>query len=226
MAAPLATANLAQMAMGLTDTIMVGSLGAVPLAAVGLGSGLYFTGVIVCAGVLSAVAPLAAFALGAGDRAAVGRVTASGLLLAAVLTLPVVAAMLMAERLLGLIGYEPSLTEEIGRYLRAILWGAPGFLGFAVLRCLFATLSRARVVMIVLLPCLPVNAALNWVLVFGHSARRRSASPVPDTPRRSAAGWSGWGWQRRSRCCRGATRHTGCACASPGRCQISDAYWR
>ena len=41
---PLVAANLAQMAMGLTDTIMVGALGAVPLAAVGLGSGLYFTG--------------------------------------------------------------------------------------------------------------------------------------------------------------------------------------
>ena len=138
------------MAMGLTDTIMVGSLGALPLAAVGLGSGLYFTSILVCAGVLTAVAPLASFALGAGDRAAVGRVTASGLILAAALIVPVVAAMLLAGRLLDLLGYEPRLTAEIGRYLRAIVWGAPGFLGFAVLRCLFATLSRARVVMVVL----------------------------------------------------------------------------
>jgi MATE family multidrug resistance protein len=168
LAAPLAAANLAQMALGLTDTIIVGALGAVPLAAVGLGSGLYFTGVVVCAGVLSAVAPLAAFALGAGDRAAVGRVTASGLLLAALLTPPVVALMLLAEPGLARLGYEPQLTVEIGRFLWAIVWGAPGFLGFAVLRCLFATLARARIVMIVLLLCVPVNAALNWVLVYGH----------------------------------------------------------
>jgi Na+-driven multidrug efflux pump len=112
LALPLAGANLAQMALGLTDTIMVGSLGAVPLAAVGLGSGLYFTGVIVCAGVLSAVAPLAAFALGAGDRDRVGGVTASGLLLAAALTLPVTAAILFAERLLDLLGYDPALTPR------------------------------------------------------------------------------------------------------------------
>ncbi len=76
--------------------------------------------------------------------------------------------MLLAEALLGLVGYDPALTEEIGRYLRAIVWGVPGSLGFAVLRCLFATLSRARVVMVVLLLCVPVNAALNWVLIFGH----------------------------------------------------------
>jgi len=156
------------MAMGLTDTIMVGALGAVPLAAVGLGSGVYFTAVLVCAGVLNAVAPLASFALGAGDRAAVGRVTASGLLLAVALTLPVVAAMLLAEPALDLVGYDRALTGEIGRYLRAIVWGAPGFLGFAVLRCLFATLSRARIVMVVLLLCIPVNAALNWVLIYGN----------------------------------------------------------
>ncbi len=156
------------MAMGLTDTIMVGALGAVPLAAVGLGSGLYFTAVVVCAGVLSAVAPLAAFALGAGNRAAVGRVTASGLILAAVLVVPVVGAMLLAGRLLDLLGYDPGLTQEIGRFLGAVVWGAPGFLGFAVLRCLFATLSRARVVMTVLLLCVPVNVVLNWVLISGH----------------------------------------------------------
>ena len=35
LAAPLAAANLAQMAMGVTNTVMVGRLGAMPLAAAG-----------------------------------------------------------------------------------------------------------------------------------------------------------------------------------------------
>lgn len=168
LAVPLAAANLAQMAMGVTDTIMVGSLGAVPLAAVGLGAGFYFTSVVVCVGVLNAVAPLASFALGAGDRAAVGRIAASGFVLAGLLAVPVIGAMLTADRLLDLLGYDPALTAEIGRFLRAVAWGAPGFLGFAVLRGLLATLSRARVVMLVLLLCVPTNAALNWLLIFGH----------------------------------------------------------
>ena len=37
LAAPLAAANLAQMAMAVTNTVMVGRLGAMPLAAAGLG---------------------------------------------------------------------------------------------------------------------------------------------------------------------------------------------
>jgi Na+-driven multidrug efflux pump len=79
LAAPLAAANLAQMAMAVTNTVMVGRLGAMPLAAAGFGGMLYFTGGVTLQGVLSAVAPLTAHALGAGNRAAAGRVAGAGL---------------------------------------------------------------------------------------------------------------------------------------------------
>lgn len=167
-AAPLAAANLSQIAMGLIDTVMVGSLGAVPLAAVGLGAGFYFTSAVVCMGVVGAVAPLAAFSLGAGKREAAGRVAGSGLVLAAILAVPVIGSMMVADRLLLPLGYDPGLAQEIGRFLRAVAWGAPGFLGFAVLRALLSALARARIVMIVLVLCVPTNAALNWLLIFGH----------------------------------------------------------
>jgi len=167
-AAPLAAANLAQIAMGVTDTVMVGSLGGVPLAAVGLGGGFYFISAVICQGVLNAVAPLSAFAIGAGDRRAAGRIAGSGLVLALLLAAPVVAAMMVGDRLLDLLGYDPALAREIGRFLRAVAWGTPGFLGFAVLRSLLAALSRARAVMIVLALCVPTLAFLNWILIFGH----------------------------------------------------------
>ena len=168
LALPLAAANLAQMAMGVTDTIMVGRLGALPLAAAGLGAMLYFTGGVVLQGVLSAVAPLAAQALGAGDRAAAGRIGGAGLALAALLALPFVAALTSLDRLLVALGYDAALAAEIGRFLQAIAWGGPAFLGFAVLRSLFAALSHTRAVMTVLLACVAGNAVLNWVLIYGH----------------------------------------------------------
>src|SRR5271169_930108 len=78
LATPLAAANLAQMAMGVTNTLMVGRLGAMPLAAAGLGGMFYFTGGVMVEGILLAVAPLAAHALGAGDRTATGRIAGAG----------------------------------------------------------------------------------------------------------------------------------------------------
>jgi len=168
LAVPLAAANLSQMAMSVIDTVMVGKLGAVPLAAVALGGGFYFTTVVVCLGVLTAVAPLAAYAIGAGDRAAAGRIARSGLILAALLSLPIIGAMMEAHRLLDVIGYDAALSDEVGRFLHAVCWGAPGFLCFAVLRSLLAALNRTRGVMIVLVLCVPANAALNWVFIYGH----------------------------------------------------------
>jgi MATE family multidrug resistance protein len=168
LAVPLAAANLSQMAMSVIDTVMVGRLGAVPLAAVALGGGFYFTSVVICLGVLTAVAPLAAYAIGAGDRDAAGRIAGSGLVLAGLLSLPVIAAMTVADRLLAVIGYDAALSVEIGRFLHAVCWGAPGFLAFAVLRSLLTALQRTRGVMIVLTLCVPANAALNWVFIYGH----------------------------------------------------------
>jgi MATE family multidrug resistance protein len=168
LAAPLAAANLAQMAMAVTNMVMVGRLGAAPLAAAGLGGMLFFTSGIVLQGVLFAVAPLAAHALGAGDRAAAGRIAGAGLALAVLLALPFVALLTSLDRLLLALGYDAALAAEIGRYLRALAWGAPASLGFAVLRSLFAALSHARPVMMVLLVCVAGNAALSWVLIFGR----------------------------------------------------------
>jgi MATE family multidrug resistance protein len=168
LAAPLAAANLAQMAMGVTDMVMVGRLGALPLAAAGLGAMLYFTGGVVLQGILSAVAPLAAHALGAGNRAAAGRIGGAGLALALILALPFVAALTSLDRLLQWLGYNAALAVEIGHFLRAIAWGGPAFLCFAVLRSLLAALSHTRAVMAVLLLCVAGNAGLNWVLIYGH----------------------------------------------------------
>src|SRR6266851_3002040 len=115
-AAPLAAANIAQMAMHVTNAVMVGHLGAVSLAAAGLGSALYSTLLMTSQGVLTAVAPLAAHAIGADDHPTLGGVAGAGLIVAALL----------------------------------------------------AAAFRARSIMVISLIAVPLNAALNWVLIFGH----------------------------------------------------------
>src|SRR5260370_26815485 len=62
---------------------MVGYLGAVALAAAGLGNALNATLLMTSQGLLTAVAPLAAHAIGAGDHPTAGRVAGGGLIVAA-----------------------------------------------------------------------------------------------------------------------------------------------
>lgn len=167
-AAPLAGANLAQMAMQVTNAVMVGHLGAVPLAAAGLGNALNATLLMTSLGLLTAVAPLAAHALGAGDHSAAGRVAGGGLIVAAVLAAPMMATLMLVPPLLSGLGYEPGLVAEIGRFLWTISWGIPGFLGAAVLRFRLIAAFRTRIVMIVPLLAVPLNLVLSWVLIFGN----------------------------------------------------------
>jgi MATE family multidrug resistance protein len=167
-AVPLAAANLAQMAMQVTNAVMVGHLGAVPLAAAGLGNALNATLLMTSLGLLSAVAPLAAHALGAGDHPTAGFVAGAGLIVAAVLAAPMMAALMLMPPLLSALGYEPGLVAEIGRFLWAISWGVPGFLVMTVLRFRLIAAFRTRIVMIIPLLAVPLNLILNWVLIFGH----------------------------------------------------------
>src|SRR6266851_5536844 len=166
--APLAAANLAQMAMQVTNAVMVGHLGAVPLAAAGLGNALNATLLMTSQGLLTAVAPLAAHSIGAGDHSAAGRVAGGGLIVATAVAAPMMATLMVVPPLLSGLGYEPGLVAKIGRFLWAISWGIPGFLGAAVLRFLLIAAFRTRIVMIVPLLAVPLNLVLNWVLIFGH----------------------------------------------------------
>jgi MATE family, multidrug efflux pump len=168
-AAPLAAANLAQMAMQVTNTVMVGHLGAVPLAAAGLGTALYATLLMTSQGLLTAVAPLAAHAIGSGRQRDAGGVATGGLIVAAVLAAPIMAMLIMLPPLLADLGYSAALVTQIERFLWAICWGVPPALAAAVLRFLLTAGFRTRIVMIVPLLAVPLNVALNWALVFGHA---------------------------------------------------------
>jgi len=167
-AAPLAAANLAQMAIGFTNTLMVGRLGGVPLAAAGLGGSLYFTIGITLQGIIAAVAPLAAQAFGAGDRTGAARIAGQGLALAGLFALPFVALIISLDRLLLWFGYDAALSAEIARYQHAIVWGVPAMLGFAGLRSYLAAQARTRPVMLVVVGGVVANACLNWALIYGH----------------------------------------------------------
>src|SRR5262252_4019384 len=128
-AGPLAAANLAQMAMQVTNAVMVGHLGATSLAAAGLGNALNATLLMTAQGLLTAVAPLAAHAVGAGDTAAAGRVAGGGMIVATALALPMMSILIGLPLVLSSLGYETNLVAEIRRFLWAICWGVPGFLG-------------------------------------------------------------------------------------------------
>src|SRR3981189_555246 len=108
------------MAMALPNTIMVGHLGATALAAAGLGGVLYFMLLMLCQGVLAAVAPLAAHAIGAGDHPTAGRVAGAGLIIAAALAAPVIAILTGIPWLVARFSCEPVVAAGSGHHQRRV----------------------------------------------------------------------------------------------------------
>ena len=87
-AAPIAVSQLSQMAMGVTDTVMLGRIGDRALASGGLSANLFFTALWALQGVVSGVAVLTARAQGASTPQLIPATYWSGIAIAAVLAIP------------------------------------------------------------------------------------------------------------------------------------------
>lgn len=168
LALPLILAQLAQVSMGLVDTLMVGRLGGGALAGVALGGNLFFFALIIGLGVMGAVSPTVSQAYGANDPGAAGRAVRQSFYIALFLTLPAFVLFWNAEGLLLRLGQEPATAALAAAWLRAIGWGYLPSLWLAGLRGLLEGISRPRPVMYIIFVGVGVNVLLNYTLVFGN----------------------------------------------------------
>lgn len=156
------------MLMGVVDSIMVGHLSATALASVALGN-MYFMGLAIFGmGVLLALDPLVAQAVGAGDHPAIARALQRGLVLALVLTVPCGALLLTAERVLTGIGEPPEVVPGAALFARIMIPSVLPFFVFIVFRQTLQALGRLRAIVAVIVLANLLNALLDWVLIFGH----------------------------------------------------------
>jgi len=168
LALPIAAVQLGLMAMGVVDTVMVGHLSAEALAAVALGTVYFFAVAIFGMGTLLALDPIAAQAVGAGDREAVAHAIQRGLLLALALCLPVCLLLIPATPALLALHQPPALVAIAGPFCLVSAAGVPGFLVFVVLRQGLQAEGRTRGILLTVLVANLANVGLNWVLIFGH----------------------------------------------------------
>jgi len=167
LAIPLASAQVAQVATGFVDTVMMGHLGQEVLAAGALASTTFFACVVTTSGAVMGVSPLAAEAYGAGNKTRIEQVTRQGLWLSLLLTIPVMAALSHLYVFMGQLGLTETTVELASAYLDIVLWGLFPALGFAMLRGVASALSQAQPIMIIVVAGTVFNVLANYVLGFG-----------------------------------------------------------
>ena len=168
LAAPIVLTQLAWVAIMTTDIAMIGRLGADALAGASLSLMVFFLGYVFCFGVVAATAGLAAQAYGARRPRQVRRVVRQGLWVTLVLTLPMVGVFAFTESILAALGQPAEALPAAGLYMSALMWALPPTIAFAVLRNFVSALSRPMVALWVMLAGVPLNALLDYALIFGH----------------------------------------------------------
>ena len=165
---PMVGTMLAQILMGVTDTIMLGWLGAAPLAASVLGTQIFLMLMLTGSGFAQAVVPLAAHALGAGDTTILRRAVRMGFWVTAAFSIITFPIMWFSEPILLALGQEAPLAKMADSYLAIAKWALLPNLLIMVLRSYFGVVNKAHIVLVTTLAAAALNAALNYALIFGN----------------------------------------------------------
>ncbi len=165
---PVFIAQIAVMTNGLIDTVMAGRYSTVDLAAIGVGSSIYFSVFVAMMGVLLALSPIASQLYGAQRFGAIGEEVrqsgwlALGLAVAGFLILRYPGPFLAISEL------PPEVEVRARDYLAAMSWGVPAMLAFRVFYSFSTAVSKPRTMMVLNLCALAIKVPLNWVFMYGY----------------------------------------------------------
>jgi MATE family multidrug resistance protein len=164
---PMLIGPIAQVAMGVADTVMAGAVSATDLAAVAVGFSLWLPLSLITAGVFSGTTALVARAVGSGRRADLAGVLQQATWLALALGGLNALRVLQREKLLGLMAGDPAVRPLSMLYLQGIAIGMPAAALAQVLRAFSEGSGRSKPVMLINVLALLINVPLNYMLIHG-----------------------------------------------------------
>jgi multidrug resistance protein, MATE family len=170
LALPIIAAQITFVGMGTVDTIMAGRLGGRELAAVAVGSNLWFLSFVFFMGLFMAMSPIVAQRLGAGRPDAETGNFVRGAMTAAIAVgvLWTLLVRFAAPPVVHVLGMDEVTTRFAVDYLRAVVWSAAPFSLCFVLRYTAEARGFPRAVLLAGLAGFSVNAFLDWVLMYGR----------------------------------------------------------
>ena len=167
-ALPIILQNLMQSTVNMLDTLMVGQLGSVEIAAVGLGNQIYMLLNMVLFGISSGGAIFIAQFWGKKENSGIwkmeGVMFSFSMVIALIFTF---ASVFFPKFLIGLYSKDFHVIEIGARYLRIVAFSFPFFaMSFAFSMALRST-EHVKLPMVTTMISLVLNAILNYLLIFG-----------------------------------------------------------
>ena len=168
LALPIIVGQVSQMLMGVTDSVMIGRTGTVPLAASAFGGNVFSVFYVLGIGLMLPVSVLVARARGAGRPGECGEYLRHGLALA--LAFGAIETLLLLALGLKLEWFRQP--AEVLAIVNPFYWliglSITPVLLYLAMRQFAEAMGRPWVPMFIMLGGVGLNAFLNWVLIYGH----------------------------------------------------------
>ncbi len=167
-AIPVVLAELGWMTMGVVDTVMVGPLGPQAISAAGVGNAMHIAFAIFGMAVMLGLDTLVSQAYGARNIHDCHRWFFDGLTLAGLLAVPIMALLVLVWFAIPAIGFHEAVRPLLESYFGVLMLSTPFLLAYAVCRRYLQGMHAVTPVMFALVTANVINAAGNWLLVYGH----------------------------------------------------------
>ncbi|KAH9881836.1 hypothetical protein J1614_001007 [Plenodomus biglobosus] len=164
---PLMLTFLLQYSLPVASVFTVGHIGKTELGAVSLASmTASITGYAVYQGLATSLDTLCAQAYGSGRLHLVGLQLQRMLYFLLLITIPISVIWAFGTQILSLIVPDQETARLAGLYLRVLIFGAPGYAAFESGKRYVQAQGIFSATMYILLICAPLNAFLNWFMVW------------------------------------------------------------
>ena len=165
---PILGTQLAQTGMGVVDTLVAGMAGTIDLAAIAVGSSIWIPIVLMVAGIMAAITPLAAHAKGAKNKALSAQILQQGLYLSLVIGLLCMTLLIYATRpVMEAMSVTPEIMGPTEDYLFYIAISLPAIAIYQALRSYNEAINITKPVTLIAVISLVLNIPLNIVFVLG-----------------------------------------------------------
>ncbi len=164
---PVMLGQLGHVLVGLVDNLMIGRLGAAPLAAVSLGNGMVFIALSLGIGFSFAITPLIAEADGAGDIDKGRSYFHHGVILCTLNGIFLFLALVLAKPVLNYMDQPPEVVALAIPYLNIVAFSMIPLMIFQAFKQFADGLSQTKYAMYATLIANVVNVVFNYLLIYG-----------------------------------------------------------
>ncbi|XBC40850.1 MAG: MATE family efflux transporter [Buchnera aphidicola (Nurudea yanoniella)] len=164
---PIMLAQMSQMSMGFINSIMIKSLNHSDIAAISIGTSIWYPIILFGHGLLLSIIPIISYMNGSGKIKEISEQIKNAYWLATFISIIIMTILWNVHYIINLISnINPIIEKKITNYIKVLLWSTPGYLYFQVIQNKFEGFIKPKPAMIVGILGLLLNIIISYLLIY------------------------------------------------------------